>query len=94
MPRYLIQRDLPNIGQASQEDLSNAAKKSNEVLAAMQSENKAILWKSSFVSDNQTFCIYESESEALIHEHAERSGFPANNITEIKTDISPATASD
>ena len=41
---------------------------------------------------DKTYCVYNCESEALIHEHAERSGFPANAITEIKNHIDPSTA--
>jgi hypothetical protein len=33
-----------------------------------------------------------ADSEALIHEHAQRSGFPATQVTEIRRMIDPVTA--
>lgn len=92
MPKYIIERDLPNIGEADQAALSAAAEQSNAVLSAMQSENKDIQWENSFVAGDKTFCVYECASEDLIHEHAERSGFPASAISEVKSQIDPSTA--
>lgn len=91
MPKFIIERDLPNIGSADQAALSAAADTSNAVLAAMQSENKDIKWENSFVAGDKTFCVYDCADEALIHEHAERSGFPASVITEVKQQIDPST---
>jgi hypothetical protein len=92
MPKFIIERDIPDIGLADDAALSAAAEKSNEVLSAMQSEQKDISWENSYVVGDKTFCIYNSADEALIHEHAERSGFPANTISEIKSEIDPTTA--
>lgn len=92
MPKFIIERDLPNIGVADQASLSAAAEKSNAVLSAMQSEDKDIQWDHSYVAGDKTFCVYECANEELIHEHADRSGFPANSITEVKNQIDPSTA--
>ncbi len=92
MPKFIIERDLPNIGEADQASLSAAAEKSNAVLSAMQSEDKDIQWQHSYVAGDKTFCVYECANEELIHEHSERSGFPANSITEVKNHIDPSTA--
>jgi hypothetical protein len=92
MPRYVIERDIPEIGSADREALREAAGKSNGVLAAMSAENKSIQWEHSYVAGNKTFCIYLSENEELIQEHAQRSGFPATQVTEIRKMIDPVTA--
>ena len=92
MPRYVIERAIPEIGSADREALAAAAAKSNGVLAEMQSENKQIQWEHSYVAGDKTFCIYLAESEALIAEHAERSGFPASVVTPIRKMIDPVTA--
>ena len=92
MPRYVIERDIPQIGSAERDALRDAAAKSNGVLAAMQAEKKGIQWEHSYVAGDKTFCIYHAENEALIHEHAKRSGFPASKITQIRKMIDPATA--
>ena len=46
----------------------------------------------SYVANDKTFCAYLARDEAIIHEHAKRSGFPANKITEIRRMIDPTTA--
>lgn len=92
MPRFVIERDIPEIGSAEREALRGAAEKSNSVLAAMKAEQKNIQWEHSYVACDKTFCIYIADSNALIQEHAERSGFPATKTTEIRGMIDPVTA--
>ena len=92
MPRYVIERDIPEIGSADREALRGAAQKSNAVLADMKAEMKNIQWEHTYVAGDKTFCIYLSDSEALIQEHAERSGFPASIVTEVRKMIDPVTA--
>ena len=92
MNRYIIERDIPAIGSADQEALAGAAAKSNGVLSAMQAEQKSIQWEQSFVADDKTFCVYLADDEALIAEHAERSGFPASIVTRVVSMIDPVTA--
>lgn len=92
MQRYVIERDIPDIGSAEREELRQASAQSNRVLAEMQSESKGIQWEHSYVAGDKTFCIYVAENAALIGEHAERSGFPATIVTEIGKVIDPTTA--
>ena len=92
MPRYVIERDIPEIGSAERDALREASQQSNSVLAAMKAENKNIQWEHSYVTGDKTFCIYIADNEALIDEHAERSGFPASIVTRINGMIDPVTA--
>mgnify|MGYP001157016544 CR=1 FL=1 len=92
MPRFVIERDIPEIGSAERAALRDAAAKSNAVLAAMKAENKNIQWEHSYVAGDKTFCIYIADEETLIQEHAERSGFPATKVTVVKGMIDPVTA--
>ncbi len=92
MNRYVIEREIPDIGSAEREELKGAAEQSNSVLSAMQSEGKSIQWEHSYVAGDKTFCIYVADSPSLIDEHAERSGFPASVVTEIGKIIDPTTA--
>ena len=92
MPRYVIERDIPDIGSADREALRGAAEKSNGVLAEMKAEQKNIQWEHTYVAGEKTFCIYISDNESLIQEHAERSGFPATKVTEVRKMIDPVTA--
>lgn len=92
MPRYVIERDIPGIGSAPHEELCGAAGESNKILAAMKAEKKNIQWEHTYVAGDKTFCVYIADNEDLIHEHAERSGFPATTITEVRSIIDPVTA--
>ena len=58
----------------------------------MKAEKKNIQWEHSYVAGDRTFCIYLADDEALIHEHAERSGFPASVVAEVRRMIDPVTA--
>ncbi|MCY3539223.1 MAG: DUF4242 domain-containing protein [bacterium] len=91
MRRFVIERDIPDIGTAERDQLRAAAGQSNSVLKAMQSEGKPIQWEHNYVAGDKTFCVYVTESPELIDEHAERSGFPATVVTEIGKIIDPTT---
>ncbi len=92
MHRYVIEREIPDIGSSGRDELKGAAGQSNDVLAAMQSEGKHIQWEHSYVAGDKTFCIYVADRPELIGEHAERSGFPASVVTEVRKIIDPTTA--
>lgn len=89
MKRYVIEREIPEVGTFEREQLKAASAKSNEALAQLAPK---IQWVHSYVAANQTFCIYLAENEEVIHRHAEISGFPATRITEIGKIIDPTTA--
>jgi hypothetical protein len=88
LKRYVIERDLPNIGASSEQDLSGAAATSNSALAKLAPR---VQWEHSYVAGDKTFCIYLAENEDAIREHAKISGFPASIITEVKAIIDPTT---
>lgn len=92
MYRYIIERAIAEIGSADRETLAAASAKSNDVLAAMQAEQKIIQWEHSYVVVDKSFCVYIAENEALIAEHAQRSGFPATVVTRVESMIDPTTA--
>ena len=51
-----------------------------------------IQWLESYVTNDKVYCIYIDPDEATVKEHAEKGGFPANRISQIKTTIDPTTA--
>ena len=62
---------------------------SNQAIAKI---GPAIQWQHSYVAGDRTFCIYLADSEATIRQHAELSGIPVAQITEISQIIDPTTA--
>jgi hypothetical protein len=89
MRRFIIERDIPEIGSAERDALRAAAQKSNTVLAELAPD---IQWVESYVAADKTFCVYLAKDESLIHKHSELSGFPATKVTEISKTIDPTTA--
>lgn len=89
MRRFVIERELPDIGKADADALRAAARTSCEALVKIGPE---VQWIESYVADNKTFCVYLAEDEAAIRRHSELSGFPANKITEVRRMIDPTTA--
>jgi hypothetical protein len=86
--RFIIERDIPEVGSLQREDLRAAATQSNEALRKLAPD---IQWVESFVADNKTFCVYLAKDEDVIRKHAELSGFPATRITEVRKTIDPTT---
>lgn len=88
MNKYIIEREIPGVGDIVGKDLCGAAAKSNAALAEL---GKQIQWVESFVAQDKTFCVYLASGEDIIRKHAELSGFPANKITLIKRMIDPTS---
>jgi hypothetical protein len=86
--RFIIERDIPQVGSLEREQLREAAAKSNSVLKQLGPD---IQWVESYVADNKTFCVYLAKDEAIIKKHAEISGFPATKVTEVRKMIDPTT---
>ena len=89
MKRFMIERHIPKVGTLEQDQLQQAAAKSNQALLQLGPD---IQWIESFVAEDKTFCVYLAKDEALIHRHAELSGFPATKVTAIGKTIDPTTA--
>jgi len=89
MPKYVIERDIPGAGDLTRDQLREISQLSCRVLSKLGSE---IQWVESFVTGDRIYCIYRATNDALIKEHAELGGFPANRISVIATVIDPTTA--
>ena len=87
MKRFLIKRVMSRAGDIPKSDLNVAGQNSEEVLNAMRSEGKNIQQEQSYVVGDAIFCVYNADSEDLIKEHSERSGAPADEISEVKSVI-------
>ena len=89
MKTYLIERDIPDAGKLTAEQLKAISQTSCKVLKEMGPD---IQWVQSYVTGDKIYCVYKAENEELIREHAKKGGFPANYIMEISSVISPVTA--
>lgn len=87
MKKFVIERDLPNAGSLSQEELKAIVDTS---CAAVDTLGKPYHWIQSFVTADKLYCVHVAESEAEIREHAQLGNFPVNAISEVKAIIDPA----
>jgi len=89
MPRYVIEREIPNAGKLSPQELKGISQASCGVLRHLGSE---IQWVESYVTDDKVYCVYIAPNEEMVREHARQGGFPANRISPVRSIISPTTA--
>jgi hypothetical protein len=89
MPKFVIERDIPEAGRLSSEQLQAISQKSCGILREMGVQ---IQWVESYISDDKFYCIYVAPDEDAVRNHAQRSGFPANRISRIRSVIDPTTA--
>ena len=89
MPMYVIEREIPDVGESSAADLTNISQQSCSVLHEMGPQ---IQWVHSYVTGDKVYCVYIAPDEEAIRQHAEKGGFPANRINRVVTTIDPTTA--
>ena len=89
MPKFVIERDIPEAGKLSVPQLQAISQKSCGVLREMGPQ---IQWVQSYVTDDKIYCIYVAPDEDAVRKHAQQGGFPANRISRIRSVIDPTTA--
>jgi uncharacterized protein DUF4242 len=89
MPKFVIEREIPNAGKLSPEELRGISQKSCGVLRNLGPQ---IQWVQSYVTDEKVYCVYIAPNKEMVQEHAKQGGFPANRISEVKSVIDPTTA--
>jgi hypothetical protein len=86
MPKFIIERNIPQAGNFDIKQLKEISKKSNEVLCTLGTD---IQWIHSYVAGDKIYCIYMAKDKEILLEHARLGGFPANSITEVANIIDP-----
>jgi hypothetical protein len=89
MPKFVIEREIPNAGKLSPEELRAISQNSCGVLRNLGPQ---IQWVQSYVTDDKVYCVYIAQNKEMVQEHAKQGGFPANRISEVKSEIDPTTA--
>ena len=89
MPKYVIEREIPDAGKLTSEQLRSISQTSCGVLSNLGPE---IQWINSFVTNDKIYCIYIAPNEEMVREHAKQGGFPANSVNQVFAIIDPTTA--
>jgi hypothetical protein len=87
MPRYVIEREVPNAGSLTEDELREVSLRSLDVLNGL---GPKIQWIHSYVTDNKVYCIYVAPDEEMIRRHAELAGVPANRISRVRHLLDPS----
>ena len=89
MPKFIIEREIPNAGALSSSELQAISQRS---CAVLQELGPSIQWVQSYVTEDKITCVYIAPNAEVIREHARRGGFPADRVLEVTTIIDPTTA--
>ncbi len=89
MPKFIIEREIPEAGKLTTEQLKAVSQTSCGVLRKL---GPNIQWVQSYVTDNTIYCVYIAPDEATVLEHARQGGFPANKVSQVRAVIDPTTS--
>jgi Nickel responsive protein SCO4226-like len=89
MPRFLIEREIPNAKDLTQEQLSEIARTSND---AVDSLGVPYTWVTSYVAGDKIYCLHETDDAETVREHARRGGFPADTVSVVANEFGPHSA--
>ena len=89
MPKYVIEREIPNAGKLTDDQVLAISQTSCGVLRNLGPQ---VQWVHSYVTDDRIFCIYIAPNEQAVREHAQQGGFPANRIMQVRRIIDPTSA--
>jgi len=89
LPKFVIEREIPAAGKLPPDQLKAISQKSCAVLRELGPQ---IQWIESFVTDDKLYCVYIAPDEATVRQHAEKGGFPANRISQVRSVIDPTTS--
>lgn len=89
MPKFVIEREIPDAGALSPDQLKAISQTSCDVLREL---GPTVQWIQSYVTDDKIYCVYIAPDEQLVRKHAEMGGFPANSVSTVRAVIDPTTA--
>lgn len=88
MPEFVIERQIPGIGNSTSEALREGAQTS---CAALREVGPEIQWVHSYVTDDKFYCIFRAQNEDQIRAHAEKAGVPADSIAPVRGMLDPTS---
>ena len=89
MPKFVIEREIPGVGNLSDAEIQEISRRSMKALREIGTE---IQWLQSYVTGDKVYCVYLAKDEAMVRDHAKRAGFPANRVSAVRRLIDPLTA--
>lgn len=88
MPKFIIERGIPNPGKLDAEELKNITRTYCGVLNKMKPQ---IQWLQSYITGDKIYCVYIAPNKEMILEQLKLGGFPADVVSEVITSVDPIT---
>ena len=86
---FIIERDIPDVGALSAEELGAVARASNNVIDGL---DVPYHWVQSFVTTNKIYCIHVAPDAETVRKHALRGGLACDRVEEVRAVIDPSSA--
>ena len=81
MPKFIVERTVPKVGDLSPEKLKVLR---DLAYTALQSFGGRVQWLESFVTENKVFSILTAPDEATVRQYSKLTNLPADHIHLIK----------
>lgn len=81
MPKFIVERVVPEVGDLSLEKLDYLA---NLARPALEHFGGRVQWLESFVTQNKIYSIITAPDEATVHQYAKMTNLPTDHIYLVK----------
>ena len=81
MPKYIVERTIPKVGELTQEKLNHL---SNLARAALEHFGGRVQWLESFVTEDKIYSILTAPDEPTVRQYSKMTNLPADHIYLIK----------
>jgi hypothetical protein len=89
VPKFVIERNIPKLGDVPAAEMRAISQKSCDVLKTLTPH---VQWQHSYVTADKLYCVYVADNAEMVREHARRGGFPADAVNQVFSTIDPTTA--
>ena len=87
MPQYVVEREIADLGNLSEEEIRKASARALEALGPLGSK---IQWLHTYVTDDKVYCVYIAPDEEAVRRHSELVGLPVDRISAVRTLLDPS----
>ena len=92
MPEFVIEKDMPGLGELGPAALTQTARRS---CSALHGVAPGIEWIQSYLTNDKVYCVYRAPSEQALRDEMKRWDLaPVVSISEVQKVISPDTPED
>lgn len=86
MKRFIIEREIPGVGDFSAAELADITRKSDTAMASLGVPYR---WVTSYVAGDKIYCVHEAADEGVVSEHSRRGGLPVSSVTVVSRQLGP-----